>query len=112
MPDEPQQQGADRPAKPPVREHQEPQKQTQGSPGMAPEPQRAKAGDTLPDTAQNGCLIANVLGFLAERHSVAPATSPSVPSMAVPPPKMPAFVKKLIEPERIVLKGLSIKDPT
>jgi hypothetical protein len=28
-----------------------------------------------------------------------------VPSMAVPPPRMPAFVKKLILPARIVLKG-------
>src|SRR6266568_7108361 len=88
MPDEPQQQGAERPAKPPVGEHQEPQKQTHGGPGMAPEPQRAKAGDALPDAAQNGCLVAKVLGLLAERHNVAPATSPSVPSMAVPPPRM------------------------
>src|ERR1043166_4663918 len=52
---------------------------------MTPEPECAETRDTLPDAAQNGRLVA-VQGLA--HGSVAPAASPSVPSMAVPPPKM------------------------
>src|SRR5262249_54832335 len=79
---------------------------------MAPEAQRAKGGDALPDAAQNGRRVAVERRSGLRHYSVAPAANPSVPSIAVPPPKIPALVKKLMEPERIVLNGLSIKDPT
>src|SRR5215471_18079523 len=92
MPDEPQERGAEHPAPAPVREDQEPQKEVHGGPGMTPEAQRTKRGDALPDAAQNGRRIAMKRRSLLRHYSVAPAARPSVPSMAVPPPRIPRGV--------------------
>jgi hypothetical protein len=70
------------------------------------------AGFPLIDTEILHCCRKLPLALGAFFHNVAPAARPKVPSMAVPPPKMPALVKKLIEPAKMVLKGLSINDPT
>src|SRR5262249_18392623 len=88
MPHEPDEEGPQGPLEPPVGEHQEPHKQTQSGPGMAPEAQRPEGLNTLPHAAQDGYLIAVNRPALGIHGSVAPATSPSVPSIAVPPPRM------------------------
>src|SRR5262249_2046721 len=105
---QPAEQGQRQPPNSPVGEEQEPHKEPQTGPGAGIEARGAKHDNALPHPAQDGHLIA--MHRLCH-YKVPPATRPSVPSMAVPPPKMPAFVKKFMLPARMVLNGLSIWDP-
>src|SRR5438105_1968944 len=88
MPHQPEKHGDHEPAKPHIAQGQEPQKQAHGGPGMPPDAQDAKGGNAFPDTSQHGGGIAMNLGPLRWHYNVPPPTSPSVPSMAVPPPKI------------------------
>src|SRR5215510_3837184 len=86
MPHQPAEKWQGKPAKAPVGEQEEAHKEPETGPGAGIEARRAKDHDPLPDPAQDGHLIA--MHQLCP-YKGPPATRPSVPSMAVPPPKMP-----------------------
>src|SRR5262249_25588731 len=66
-------------------EEEQAHKEPQTGPGAGVEARGATDHNALPDPAQDGHLIA--MHRLCH-YKVPPATKPSVPSMAVPPPKM------------------------
>src|SRR4029450_13826272 len=105
MAHQPAEKGQREPPEAPIGEEEQAHKEPQTGPGAGIEARGAKDHNALPDPAQDQDLIA--MNRLCH-YKVAPATRPRVPSMAVPPPKMPAFVKKFMLPARIVLKGLSL----
>src|SRR5207245_8232846 len=88
MAHQPAEKGQGEPAKAPVGEQEEAHKEPQTGPGAGIEARCSKDHDPLPDPAQYGHLIAVKWRALLCHYKVAPATRPSVPSMAVPPPRM------------------------
>src|SRR5215831_881886 len=105
MPHQPTEKGQREPPKPPIGQKQKAHKEPQTGPGAGIEARGATHDNALPHPALDRHLIA--MHRLCH-YSVPPATRPSVPSMATPPPKIPALVKKFMLPARMVLNGLSI----
>src|SRR5437879_2290012 len=85
MPHQPTEKGQREPLKPPIGQKQKAHKEPQTGPGAGIEARGAKHDNALPHPALDRHLIA--MDRLCH-YSVPPATRPSVPSMATPPPKM------------------------